>query len=220
MQQNIFDQFDEPKSKVIPGTVGAKPTEAQARAMGFYDRMVMANSYMTGVEEAGFDPVNMEDVAKDNLPFIPEFFERMMQSTKYKLYKTARMNFSTAQLRRETGAVINDSEIVWIDETYFPQLGEGKEVQEFKAMQRELAIKAMKREAASYYDFGDDVESPEFLEQEMKFGLLGGRRRALKLLKERLASPVFQRPENKALYERTERIAQELAQLISDDEQL
>lgn len=87
---------------------------------------------MDQLEESGFDPVNTVDVLKDNLPFVPEWLERMMQSPQYKLYNTNKINFSTAQLRRETGAVINDSEIVWINETYFPQYGDGPEVTALK----------------------------------------------------------------------------------------
>mgnify|MGYP001386383880 CR=1 FL=1 len=39
----------------------------------------------------------------------------------------AKIDFSTAQLRQETGAVINESEIVWIDKTYFPQFGDDQQ---------------------------------------------------------------------------------------------
>lgn len=211
MQQNIFDQFDKPTSQVIPGTVGAKPTEAQARAMGFYERMSGANKYMNAIEDTGFDPVNIRDIFFKNNPFIPDVLERFAQTTKFKLYNTAKINFSTAQLRRETGAVINDSEIVWIDETYFPQLGEGREVQDYKREQRSGAVNAMKREAESFYDI-DSIEEV----QEKALG--DERRRALKLLKQRLASELYQRPENKELYERTERVAKQLAEMLSQEE--
>ena len=106
---------------------------------------------MNAIEDAGFDPVNMIDVAKDNLPIIPEWLERMLQSTKYKLYNANKINFATAQLRWETGAVINDSEIDWINETYFPQLGEGPEVQALKREAREEAVSAMALVAGAAY---------------------------------------------------------------------
>ena len=133
---------------------------------------------MNQLEESGFDPVNIVDVAKDNLPFVPEFLERMLQSTQYKLYKSNKINFSTAQLRRETGAVINDSEIVWINETYFPQLGDGPEVSALKKEARTEAIKAMETEAGEAY---------EGLSQEdaRRQAAANAKRRAISILKKR-----------------------------------
>tara|TARA_R100000541_G_scaffold38760_2_gene46610 strand:- start:317 stop:937 length:621 start_codon:yes stop_codon:yes gene_type:complete len=125
--------------------------ESTYRAAGFTKRMIFSNARMNDIEEQGFDPVNVIDSAKDNLPFVPEWLERMMQSTKYKLYATNKINFSTAQLRRETGAVINDSEIVWINQTYFPQLGDGPEVAALKKEARKEAIDAMELEAGGAY---------------------------------------------------------------------
>ena len=139
------------KPFVIEGTDKGLYGEAKGRVAGFSGRMVGSNTRMNQLEDSGFDPVNIIDVTKDNLPFIPDFLERFLQSTKYKLYKTNKMNWSTAQLRRETGAVINASEIVWIEETYFPQLGDGSEVQELKRLARTEATNAMLVEAGSAY---------------------------------------------------------------------
>ena len=150
----------------------------QSRAAGFTGRMIFSNSRMNAIEDAGFDPVNMIDVAKDNLPFIPDWLERMMQSTKYKLYNANKINFSTAQLRRETGAVINDSEIVWINETYFPQLGDGPEVAALKKDARTLAIAAMETEAGAAYK---GLSQEETLRQ----AAADAKRRALAILKQR-----------------------------------
>jgi len=152
--------------------------ESQSRAAGFTGRMIFSNTRMNAIEDAGFDPVNMIDVAKDNLPFVPEWLERMLQSTKYKLYNTNKINFSTAQLRRETGAVINDSEIVWINETYFPQLGDGPEVASLKQEARTEAIRAMETEAGNAY---------EGLSQEETFrqAASDAKRRAISILKRR-----------------------------------
>ena len=133
---------------------------------------------MNELEQQGFDPVNITDVAKDNLPFVPDWLERMMQSTQYKLYNTNKINFSTAQLRRETGAVINDSEIVWINETYFPQLGDGPEVAALKKEARVEAIKAMETEAGEAYQGLTQEEAQEEAARRAKS-------RAIKILKER-----------------------------------
>jgi len=141
----------EPEYNVIAQSKKSIFPESQARAAGFAGRMIFSNTRMNEIENNGFDPVNIIDVTRDNLPFVPEFLERMLQSTKYKLYNANKINFSTAQLRRETGAVINDSEIVWINETYFPQLGDGPEVAELKMEARTLAIEAMETEAGEAY---------------------------------------------------------------------
>lgn len=125
--------------------------ESTYRAAGFTKRMIFSNARMNDIEESGFNPVNTIDSVVDSLPIVPEWAERMMMSTKYKLYNTNKINFSTAQLRRETGAVINDSEIVWINETYFPQYGEGPEVAALKKEARKEAIDAMELEAGGAY---------------------------------------------------------------------
>ena len=152
--------------------------ESTFRAAGFTKRMIFSNTKMNSLEEAGFDPVNIIDVAKDNLPFVPEFLERMMQSTKYKLYNTNKINFSTAQLRRETGAVINDSEIVWINETYFPQLGDGPEVAALKKEARVEAVAAMELEAGGAYQGLTQEETRIQAAADAK-------RRAIRILKKR-----------------------------------
>ena len=142
--------------------------EAQNRAAGFAGRMNFANSRMNKFEAAGFNPVNYIDVLKDNLPFVPEWFERVLQSPQYKMYNVNKINFSTAQLRRETGAVINDSEIVWINETYFPQLGDGPEVAALKKEARFEAVKAMETEAGKAYKGlkqEDYANNPELAER-------------------------------------------------------
>jgi len=152
--------------------------EAQNRAAGFAGRMNFANSRMNKLEEAGFDPVNYTDVLMDNLPFVPEWLERVLQSPRYKLYNTNKINFSTAQLRRETGAVINDSEIVWINETYFPQLGDGPEVAALKKEARVEAVKAMETEAGKAYK---GLTQEEYRKQ----ATADAKKRAIKILRDR-----------------------------------
>lgn len=144
--------YDTPLTAVVlPGTDKGLYTDAKGRVSGFAGRMVFSNTNMDRIEASGFNPVNIIDVTKDNLPFVPEWMERFLQSDKYKLYETNKMNWKTAQLRRETGAVINDSEIVWIEETYFPQLGDGQAVTELKKQARKETTNAMITEAGAAY---------------------------------------------------------------------
>jgi len=77
------------------------------------------------------------------------------------------MNWKTAQLRRETGAVINDSEIVWIEETYFPQLGDGDAVAELKREARDETTNAMITEAGSAYK-GLSIEEAQLKSVEIE----------------------------------------------------
>jgi len=144
-------EFIDNKPIVIAGTDKGMYTDAKGRVSGFSQRMVGSNTRMNKIEDSGFNPVNLFDVAKDNLPFVPDWAERFLQSEKYKLYLANKINWATAQLRRETGAVINASEIVWIDETYFPQLGDGAAVAELKRQARTEATEAMITEAGAAY---------------------------------------------------------------------
>tara|TARA_R100001244_G_scaffold90282_1_gene68524 strand:- start:139 stop:633 length:495 start_codon:yes stop_codon:yes gene_type:complete len=91
--------------------------------------MEQALRRIESLEQSGFDPANFKDLVVDYLggdenAGVRAWAERVMLSPKYKQYLRAKMDFSTAQLRKETGAVINDSEIIWIDKTYFPLLAD------------------------------------------------------------------------------------------------
>jgi len=150
----------------------------QARAAGFAGRMIFSNTRMNEIEDSGFNPVNIIDVGLDNFPFIPDWLDRLALNTKYQLYNTNKINFSTAQLRRETGAVINDSEIVWINETYFPQVNQPPEVHELKREARRLAIEAMETEAGEAYQ--------GLSQKEMEAAAaVRAKSRAIKILRER-----------------------------------
>ena len=127
-------------------------TEAQNRAAGFTYRMTQANDLINKIEDSGFNPVNLKDFTIENFPLVGgTALTRFFLNPKYKQYDTAKVDFSTAQLRRETGAVINDSEIVWINQTYFPIVGDDEGTLNLKRQNRENAINAMKAEAGNAY---------------------------------------------------------------------
>jgi hypothetical protein len=105
------------------------------------------------LEDSGFDPVNFKDaVFFERMPFFPELVENWGKSTKYQLYQRAMNDFTTAQLRKETGAQINDSEIVFINRSYVPQPGEDRETIAAKREARRLALAAMVGNAGKAYD--------------------------------------------------------------------
>lgn len=128
-------------------------TEGQNLSAGFAYRMENANKILNQIEDSGFNPVNLKDFGLQNFPLIGgSFITRFMLSPKFKQYDVAKIDFSTAQLRKETGAVINDSEIDWINQTYFPMIGDDETTISVKRANREKAILAMKSNAGAAYD--------------------------------------------------------------------
>tara|TARA_A100001515_G_scaffold136461_1_gene128241 strand:+ start:2487 stop:3101 length:615 start_codon:yes stop_codon:yes gene_type:complete len=141
-------------SEILPGTEKVKDplTEGQKRQANFAIRMENALRQLEELEDSGFNPVNVYDIAVNNLPFVPDAIERFLSSPKYKQYERAKLDFSTAQLRQETGAVINDSEIVWINKTYFPEFGDDEGTMLAKRQARRDAYAGMKGQAGKAYE--------------------------------------------------------------------
>ena len=142
------------KVEVIPGTEKSKDpfTEGQKKQATFAVRMENSLKQIEALEDAGFNPVNIQDVIINNLPFVPDAIERYLSSAEYKQYKRAQMDFSTAVLRQETGAVINDSEVIWIDKTYFPEFGDDRQTILNKRQARRDALAGMITQAGKAYD--------------------------------------------------------------------
>ena len=163
----------------IPGTEKVKDpfTGEQKKQAGFAVRMENAVAQLEALENSGFNPVNVYDIVISNLPIVPDAIERYFNSPKFKQYERAKIDFSTAQLRQETGAVINESEIDWIDRTYFPQFGDDPQTLLDKRQARREALAAMKGQAGKAYE-----RTKEFVQ---KSGGLDGREEALLELKER-----------------------------------
>ena len=112
-----LDDFEQQSQiDIIPGTEKVKDpfTGEQKKQAGFAVRMENAVKQLEDLENSGFNPVNVRDMVVSNLPIIPDSIERVFNSPKFKQYERAKIDFSTAQLRQETGAVINESEIDWI----------------------------------------------------------------------------------------------------------
>jgi len=139
---------------VIPGTEKVKDpfTGEQKKQAGFAVRMETAVKQLEDLENSGFNPVNVYDMLIANLPIVPDAIERYFNTPKFKQYERAKIDFSTAQLRQETGAVINESEIDWIDRTYFPQFGDDPQTLINKRNSRRDALAAMKGQAGEAYD--------------------------------------------------------------------
>lgn len=155
-----------------PGKFNAE----QGKAAGFADRMLQSEGILTGVgplpgTEGPVTPsvesqgsnywADKASKAKDakvagfGIPFanyaVPE--ERQK-------YDQAKADFINAQLRRESGAAIGQSEFINADKQYFPVPGDSPAVIKQKAANRRAAIEAMGREGGQSYrpkfTFGED----------------------------------------------------------------
>jgi len=137
----------------IQGTKKLKDpfTGEQKKQAGFAVRMENAVKQLEALENSGFNPVNVYDMVMSNLPVVPDAIERYLNTPKFKQYERAKIDFSTAQLRQETGAVINESEIDWIDRTYFPQFGDDQQTLVDKREARRNALAAMTGQAGEAY---------------------------------------------------------------------
>lgn len=120
-----------------------KLTDSEAKAAGFYNRMINGESEIARIETENPDFVSSG------------FWERVggitnvTSSKEYQQYKQAADDWIRAKLRRESGAVIGDDEMDKEYEIYFPQFGDSDAVLEQKKRARTAAIDAMKMGAGS-----------------------------------------------------------------------
>ena len=142
-------------SGIIPGTEKSKSpfTQDQRKDAGYALRMENAVEEMERLEDSGFDPRNFtESVLIEKGPFLPEVAENFLKSPQYQLYTRAMNDFSMAQLRKDTGAVINDSEMVWMRTSIQPMAGDADEVIAAKRRARRELLSVMKGSAGNAYD--------------------------------------------------------------------
>ena len=126
-----------PEFKPIEGTEKKKSpfTADQNKLAGFAVRMENALGILEDLEKKGFNPRNFRDYVLQNAPLIGDTaVTYLLQSPEFKQYERAALDFMTAQLRFETGAVIAESEIQWVDATYFPKLGDDPKTLEQRAL--------------------------------------------------------------------------------------
>ncbi len=129
---------------------GSKPTEGEANAAGFAQRMERVNSILSGLPaSAGPDFVTATAGA---VPFVGGLAQRSVQSAQQQQYKQAADDWIRAKLRKESGAAIGVEEMEQEYRTYFPQIGDSQEVIKQKTQAREVATAAMKRAAGRAYE--------------------------------------------------------------------
>ena len=123
----------------------AKYNEAETKSAKFAIRMRKELDTLIELENSGFSPLNMRDQSVLHIPFIrqPGFINNMAKSTKFQIYDNAVKNFTMAQLRDVSGAVIGAEEIRTGMPLYMPIFGDGMQNIMEKRQRREDVLGAM-----------------------------------------------------------------------------
>jgi len=150
------------------------PSEAERISHGFYDRMVLAESDLSGVPvEVLTDPAN-----KGIYDYSPGFLGNMMVPPEYLSAVQAQENWVTANLRKESGAAIPPEEILQERRKYFPMPGDGPDQIAQKAQSRAVAAASMRRNSGKSFNQATDADrvyfSPVLAAQPGQTGLVTG----------------------------------------------
>jgi hypothetical protein len=136
-------------------------TEGQTAAALYADRMAKAEPIIQQLGQAG---TSWTDKVASGVPLIGN----SLVSNDYQKLDQARRDFVNAVLRRESGAVIADSEFENANRQYFPQPGDGPDVIAQKAQNRKTALEGISRAAGPTYSraapAGGDIRSKSGLE--------------------------------------------------------
>jgi hypothetical protein len=116
---------------------GGRPelTEGEQKSVMFGTRMQDANKILSELQLEGTD--FMQNIAS-NVPF-----SEFLTTGQYQKFQQAAANFINAILRRESGAVISDSEFRNAYRQYMPQPGDKPEVIMQKQINREMAAASL-----------------------------------------------------------------------------
>lgn len=146
-----------PSGVSVQQVTPAKPkelTEGQALSAGFADRMTSAAKILDG----GLDKLGVDAIQRgaSSVPGVGNY----VVSPDFQKFEQAKRNFINAQLRRESGATIQDSEFLSAEKQYFPQPGDSPAVIEQKRATRADAIAAMRRAAGNAYNDANQQPQP------------------------------------------------------------
>lgn len=130
---------------IIPGVrpEAKAPIKEQADAAGFAERLIAADETLSKIP---FKPT-INTAIRSDLPFSNKWMSEQQQ-----MFEQAKREFITAQLRRESGAVIGASEFKDADLQYFPQPNDKPGTVLQKAKSRKRAIQNMLRSAGPAAD--------------------------------------------------------------------
>lgn len=123
------------------------PTEDQSKAANFARRMELAMHDLAELEKAGYNRASTEAAARSG-PLVPN----ALNSKEGQRYSNAEKNFASANLRKESGAVIGRDEMLQQEELYFPRHGDSPETIAQKARNRAQAFAGMRAAAGPLFD--------------------------------------------------------------------
>jgi len=152
-------------------------TESQGNATAYGMRMQEANKTLNDLEGKGEKNTGVISGAVGGLAGMVPLIGDKLQGATGSLFNAlpeimgglspeqqqvaqARINFITAQLRKESGASIAPSEFITAEKMYFPKPGDTQAVIDAKAKTRKTAIEAMKVQAgpgAKHINTGDSA---------------------------------------------------------------
>jgi len=149
---SVLDQ-QAPATAPVAGTPlrgkGTAMTETQSNATAYGMRMKEANAILEDLAKKGV----LKGAVIEATPLIGGALGQILPSAlggtsaAQQQVNQAKSNFITAVLRKESGAVISDSEFDREDKKYFPQINDSPAVIKQKENARKLAIKAIEVQA-------------------------------------------------------------------------
>lgn len=128
-----------------PFLTGGALNESQSNAATYASRMLASEKVLRGVEGEG---TNRWEQAKST---VSDRIGYNLRGDQFQKFDQARRDFTTAVLRKESGAVISKSEEDNANRQYFPQPGDTKEVIEQKRRNRAEAIRGIGAAAGKGY---------------------------------------------------------------------
>ena len=139
------------------GDAPPKMTVDAAKNTGFYIRTIDAHDTLNELEEQG---LNFFQQSADAIPLGLGNYAR---TPEFQRFDQARRDFVNAILRRESGAVIADSEFENANKQYFPQPGDSPEVIAQKRRNRRNAIEGIRAAsgAGAQYVEGQKASEPQ-----------------------------------------------------------
>ena len=152
-----------------------KATEGQLATAGFANRVNSANKVFEQLDKVeGFDPTAISSAILGSIPL-----GNLVTSSEQQEFIQAKRDFITAVLRKESGAVIGESEFNNEDKKFFPQIGDKPAVLEAKKKGRQRAFDNLRKQSKGVFDVqfngaetGDlsQAEQAELAELERQFG--------------------------------------------------
>jgi hypothetical protein len=114
-------------------------TEGQAKSAAFGSRMQSADEVINSLDKAG----KQFSTPGSRAGFGIGAAVNVLNSSEGQQLDQAKRDFINATLRRESGAVISDSEFANAEKQYFPQVGDSPEVIKQKAKNRQISTRGV-----------------------------------------------------------------------------